>query len=39
MEPEEMGFKAQMEELALLRSDIPFIETSDERKERTAQMN
>lgn len=34
-----MGFKAQIEELALDRRDIPFIETSEEREERIAQMN
>lgn len=34
-----MGFKAQMEELALHRRDIPFTETNEEREERIAQMN
>lgn len=39
MKTEEMRFKAQTEELALNRRYTPFIETSEERKERIAQMN
>lgn len=40
MEAQEMGFKAQMEELALdRRKESPFIETGEEEEEVIVQMN
>lgn len=40
MEAEEMGFKAQMEELALdRRRDSPFTETGEEEEEGIVQIN